>query len=124
MKPITNGIVDDISAGLTFGKQTTDKSFTSFTIKIIALLIPGIIAGNAIDNFVKYLYDKKILGNDELYYIFIQTIISIIFLYILSVLSNYTDEFQNTFAGIYFTGLFFSMQTNYISYLQMYMNGK
>lgn len=124
MNPITNGIIKVVTTGLKFGKQTTNKSFASFSIKIIALLVPGIIAGNAIDRFVKYLYDKKILGENLISYIFIQTIISIIFLYILSlVLSNYTDEFQNTFAGIYFTGLFFSMQTKYIYYLQMYMNG-
>lgn len=122
MESITAQITDDIYKGFDFGKNTTKKTFFSFSVKILALLIPGILAGYIIDKFVKYLYDKKTLGSKVIYYICIQTIISIYFLYILSYLNNYTDEFQNTFAGLYFTAFFFGMQSNYTNYLQIYLN--
>ena len=115
-------LINNIYKGLKFGKKTTDQSFISFSIKILSLLIPGIITGHFIDKFVKNLYDNKKFGNKIIYYIFIQTFISIIFLYILSYLHNYTDEFQNTFAGLYFIAFFFNMQSNYIIYLQSFLD--
>ena len=48
--------------------------------------------------------------------------LSIIVLYTLSYMSHYTEEFQNTFAGLYFTAFFFGMQTNYTSYLQRFLD--
>lgn len=117
-------IIQDIYAGFEFGKQDTKKSFLSFSIKIIVLLIPGIILGYYIDKIVKDLFDKERFGKKVIYYICIQTILSIIVLYILSYLSHYTEEFQNTFAGLYFTAFFFGMQTNYTIYLQKFLGEK
>lgn len=121
MESLTTQLTNDINAGFEFGKQDTKKSFLSFSIKIIVLLIPGIILGYYIDKIVKDLFDKERFGKKVIYYICIQTILSIIVLYILSYLSHYTEEFQNTFAGLYFTAFFFGMQGNYTSYLHTFL---
>jgi hypothetical protein len=117
-------IIQDINAGFDFGKKDTKKSFLSFSIKILVLLIPGILLGYYIDKIVKDLYDKQKFGKNVIYYICYQTILSIIVLYILSYMSHYTEEFQNTFAGLYFTAFFFGMQTNYTNYLQTFLGEK
>lgn len=117
-------IIQDIYAGFDFGKKTTKKDFLSFSIKILVLLIPGILLGYYIDKIVKDLYDKQKFGKKVIYYICYQTMLSIIVLYILSYMSHYTEEFQNTFAGLYFTAFFFGMQTNYTSYLQRFLGEK
>lgn len=121
METITH-LTDDINAGFNFGKKDTKKSFLSFSIKIMVLLIPGIILGYYIDKIVKDLYDKQKFGKKVIYYICIQTMLSITVLYTLSYMSHYTEEFQNTFAGLYFTAFFFGMQSNYITYLQRFLD--
>jgi hypothetical protein len=118
---LTTQLTDDINKGIDFGKIDTKKTFLSFSIKILLLLIPGIILGYYIDKIVKDLYDKEKFGKNVFYYICIQTLLSLIVLYILSYFSHYTDEFQNTFAGLYFTAFFFGMQTHYTTYLQIFL---
>lgn len=121
MNSITSQLTEDLTSGFSFGKEDNQKTFLSFTIKVVTLLIPGIVLGYYIDKFVKDLYDKKKLGNKIIYYIAIQTLISIAVIYILSKF-KYTDEFQYKLAGMYFSGIFFGIQHNYLTFLQTFLN--
>lgn len=121
MNSITSQLSEDLTSGFSFGKEDNQKTFLSFTIKVMTLLIPGIVLGYFIDKFVKDLYDKNKLGNKIIYYIAIQTLISIAVIYILSKF-KYTDEFQYTLAGLYFSALFFGIQRNYLTFLQTFLN--
>ena len=60
MESITAQITDDIYKGFDFGKNTTKKTFFSFSVKILALLIPGILAGYIIDKFVNIFSNSSV----------------------------------------------------------------
>jgi hypothetical protein len=58
-----------------------------------------------------------------LYYIFLQTLIIILTLYLIFFfLSDYMSEFQVTIAGGFFIVLYYGMQTNYILMIQGQIN--
>ena len=66
--------------------------------------------------------DKK-LGNLLIYYILLQTLIIISTLYIILILlTNYTNEFQVTIAGGFFSVFYFGIQTNYINMIKESIN--
>lgn len=118
-------ISSELSSGFDFGETPTNRSIVSFSIKSLALLVPGIILGYIIDKYVKKLYDAKKLGDNILYYIILQTIISVLLMFVISNIDSYVEishEFQNTFAGLFFVSLFFGMQSNYIYLLQQYLD--
>lgn len=107
-----------IREGTDFSKKD-NMHFVSFVLKCVALSIPAIILGYDIDKRVEKWKNKSVLGDNLGIYIFTQTAIIIVTIYLLYLISsNYTAEFQNTFPGLLFGFLFFGMQTNYIVNLQ------
>lgn len=109
--------------GTDFGSFRSRTNFFSFTIKCIFYIIPAVILGNYTDITIERIKKDKKMGDSVLYYILLQTLISIITLYIfLLLLANYTSEFQVTIAGGFFSVLYFGMQTNYVDMIKEYMN--
>ena len=65
---------------------------------------------------------EKVLGNYVIYYILVQTLITISTLYIILIfLTKYTNEFQVTIAGGFFSVLYFGIQTNYMNIIKEYI---
>ena len=107
-----------------FGKNGDDDSFVVMSLKSIALLIPGMILGHYIDKYIHHLEKKEVLGKSMLAYVVIQSIINIAIIFGLHyVYHKYTDEFQRTLPGLYFSGLFFGLQVNYIQNIQQLLGG-
>lgn len=104
-----------------FGKYDP-RNFVFLSIKILYLLVPGIILGHVIDQSVDSFRRRNLLGSSLFTYILLQTIMTMGILYLLIVMSkDYTFEFQTTYAGLFFTALFFGMQSNYIRNLQQFL---
>lgn len=117
-------IEKDLEEGLTFGKKNS-RRFGGLLVKTIALLIPGIVLGYVIDTFSYKWKEEKKFGDSLLTYVVIQTLLSIgVFYLLISTVTKYTFEFQNTYSGLYFVSLFFGMQTNYITNLQQLLKSK
>lgn len=103
-----------------FGTFRSRNDLISFTIKILVYIIPAIIMGHYIDLSFK---NKRMNDNRIMYYIFVQTILNIVILYLfILVLPRFISEFQRTISGGYFVVMYFSMQTNYIIMIKEYMN--
>lgn len=116
-------VSDIIKRAFDFGTKRSEHNFFSFTLKILFYIIPAVILGNYTDVIVTNLKKEKIVGENTLYYIILQTCIIMITLYFIDVyLHNFTSEFQVTIAGGYFVVLYFGIQTNYIDMIQKYMN--
>ena len=114
---------DIIKQAFDFGSKRSEHNFFSFTLKILIYIIPAVILGNYTDVIVTNLKKDKLVGENTLYYIILQTCIIMITLYFIEVyLPNFLSEFQVTIAGGYFTVLYFGIQTNYIDMIQKYMN--
>ena len=114
---------NNIKRATDFGTLRSERGIFSFTLKIIFYIIPAIIFGNYTDVFVKYIQRQRLLGDNVLYYIILQTLIIILTMYLIVVfLSDFKSEFQVTIAGGYFIVLYFGIQTNYIRMIQEYMN--
>lgn len=106
-----------------FGTFRSRHNFFSFTLKILFYIIPAAILGNYTDVIVKKLQHDKVLGNNILYYIILQTVLIVLTMYIIVLyLSDYISEFQVTVAGSYFIVLYFGIQNNYIKMIKEYMN--
>ena len=106
-----------------FGTFGSRKNFFSFTLKCIFYIIPAVILGNYTDIAIQQIKDDKRLGDDDLYYILLQTFISISTLYLtILFFADYTSEFQVTVAGGFFSVLYFGMQPNYIRMIRGYIN--
>jgi hypothetical protein len=115
-------VSDIIKWAFEFGTKRSENNFVSFTLKILFYIIPAIILGNYTDVIVTNLKKEKMVGENMLYYIVVQTFIIMITLYFIEVyLHNFTSEFQVTIAGGYFVVLYFGIQTNYIHMIQEYM---
>jgi hypothetical protein len=112
--------MDVIKEGLDFGKDN-EKSFLSIGIRSFALLIPGMILGHIVDKYI-----NKLKKNDQgvLKYVLLQSVVNILIITLLhSLHSKYTSEFQSTLPGLYFSGLFFGLQVNYIRNIQTLLGG-
>lgn len=106
-----------------FGTFRSRDNFFSFALKVGFYIIPAVLLGNYTDIVVKKVKDDKILGDDILYYILLQTFIIISSLYLILIfLSDFMSEFQVTFAGGYFIVLYFGIQLNYINMIKDYMS--
>jgi hypothetical protein len=106
-----------------FGTLRSRDNFFSFALKCAFYIIPAVILGNYTDIHIEKLKQDKALGENELYYILLQTLIIISTLYLILVfLSDFTSEFQVTIAGGYFIVLYFGLQTNYIHMIKDYIN--
>ena len=109
---------DAISEGLHFG-LTKHKGFVPFTIKFIAMAIPGIILGHYLDQSVLWLQLHKYLGIFPVIYTVLQLSTWIVIYYLLVKYANgFAIELQDSIAGIFFVTLFFIVQTNFVSNLQ------
>jgi len=105
-----------------FGTFRSRDSFFSFALKILIYIFPAIIIGHYTDMIVKNLKTSRVLGDNEVMYIMLQTLFIIVTMYtFVTVLSDYMSEFQMTVAGGYFIALYFGIQTNYIYVLKDYM---
>jgi hypothetical protein len=105
-----------------FGTFRSRDNFFSFTLKILIYIFPAIIIGHYTDMTVQNMKTSRVLGDNEVMYIILQTLFIIVTMYtFVTVLSDYMSEFQMTLAGGYFTALYFGIQTNYISILKDYM---
>ncbi len=117
-----NTLRTSISEGTSFGTSNHAR-FGSHAIKILSLLIPGAVLGHYIDQGVQKLKLQSKLGNNILSYIGLQTALSITLLYALFKYNkSFTDEFQNTYAGLFFVAMFFNLQSNYVVNLQQFFN--
>lgn len=107
-----------------FNGRDDERSIMTVFIKSFALLIPGAILGHYVDMQIRRLQDKKQMGEETWKYVVFQSIINIIIIYTLhKVHRSYTDEFQRTLPGLYFSGLFFGLQVNYIRNVQTLLGG-
>ena len=111
-KEITNGFV--------FNK--TPKGILALTIKVFIFLVPGIILGHYIDQYINKLKKQEVFGKNIVNYIIIQTILSVIVVYcLIHWAKSYTKEIECRIVGVFFASLYFNMQTNYIDNIQHYL---
>ena len=94
-----------------FGKET-NKNFIQFIIHCYLIAFPGFFLGMSVEKISEKLDGyPKISG-------FFQLTLNI---FILFLLSNYTErfasEFQKTYTGLFFVALYFNSQTNFINRL-------
>lgn len=90
-----------------------NETFIALNAKSMILIIPGIILGHYLDEIV----DRMNL--DKYKSVTLQTILNIVIIYTLHKINQaYTSEFQLTLSGLFFSALFFGMQTNYIKNLK------
>ena len=119
---ISSELQTAIAEGSSFGTKNTTK-LSGFIVKVMFLIIPGIVLGHYIDQYIAKLKRTNQLGNSPVAYIGAQLLTNIAVLYGISKLNKaYTQEFQNTYAGLFFVSLFFGMQTNLISSIQEALN--
>ena len=105
-----------------FGSRRSQKNFFSFTLKILFYIIPAVIIGNYTDNSIKNLKTYKILGDNDLYYFALQSLLIITTLYVFAVFfEKMMREIHNTISGVYFIVLYFGIQTNYIYMIKNYL---
>ena len=106
-----------------FGSFEARENFVSFALKCIFYIVPAIILGNYTDVMIQGVKKDNDLGDHVVNYILLQTLVNISTLYLaILFLTKYTNEFQLTIAGGFFSVLYFGMQPNYIYMLQEYMN--
>lgn len=116
-------LYDIFQRATNFGTVRSHDNFFSFTLKILFYIIPAVILGNYTDAAVERVQKYKMLGENILYYILLQTLIIIISLYaFIKLLSHFSSEFQITIEGAYFITLYFNLQTNYIHMIKEYVN--
>ncbi len=116
-------LVDIFERGSDFGTFRSRENLFSFTLKCIFYIIPSIILGIYTDVTIRRIKKNKVLGDNIVYYILLQTLINIVTLYVfLILLANYTSEFQVTIAGGFFIVLYFGIQTNYILMIKEYID--
>jgi len=106
-----------------FGTLRSHKNFFSFALKCVFYIIPATILGHYTDIYVEKLKQDKILGENEIYYILLQTLINISTFYLILIFFwNFMSEFQKTIAGSYFIVIYFGIQSNYINMIKEYMS--
>lgn len=99
---------------LKFGTpDSRNESFWRLNAKSFALLIPAVVLGHYIDKLIETVQNKIKLSVHLA--IFIQTVLNIALIYILHrVMYAYSNEFQLTLPGMFFSAMFFGMQTNFL----------
>lgn len=90
-----------------------NESFMALNVRSMILIIPAIILGHYLDEIVERTKLDKVKS------VTLQTFLNVFIIYILhKISSSYTREFQVSLAGLFFSALFFGMQTNYIKNLK------
>lgn len=100
---------------LNLGKPDSSReSFFALNVRSMILILPAIILGHYLDEFV----DRSDLDTKKS--VALQTFLNILIMYLIHKISKtYTQEFQVSLAGLFFSALFFGMQTNYIKNLKI-----
>lgn len=90
-----------------------NEGFFELNIRSMILIVPAIVIGHYLDELVA----KTRLS--PLKSVVLQTFLNVLIIYIMHRLSRaYTREFQVSLAGLFFSALFFGMQTNYLKNLK------
>lgn len=96
-----------------------NETFLQITTKSLALMIPAIFLGHYLDEFVKWLQKHKKLGRRTGSYVLAQIFLNTTLIYAIYKMNyRYANEFQMTYAGLFFSALFFGMQINFITNLK------
>jgi hypothetical protein len=118
MPPIHLETWKQISDGFKFGSKHHGHPIP-FVIRFLLLAIPGAFLGHYVDQAVLKAQRLELLGKLYGPYVFLQLFIWAGLFYALFVFApGYTNEFQNSIAGIFFVALFFSVQNNFVTNLQ------
>jgi hypothetical protein len=109
--------LQQIADGLSFGNQKHNGHFLSFFVKSVAYTLPAILLGILVDRLVDKLKKKKRFGDKPCTYVVLQFAINLAILFVvLKGLSyKYASEFQNTLPGMFFSTLFFGVQTKWFA---------
>ena len=111
-------VTSNLSEGLTFGTQN-HSAFIPFTVKFLALALPGIAIGHYLDQSIYWTQKRRLLGPSHAAYLSLQISAWVLLFYILfQFAATYAAEFQSSVAGIFFVALFFTVQTNFVANLQ------
>jgi hypothetical protein len=106
-----------------FKDRHSQKNFIAFVIKCFFFIIPALLLGNYTDRTVEKIKKNKIFGNNTFFYIFFQTMIIIISLYLILLIStDYINSFGFTLSGNLFITLYFGIQINYILMIKDFLN--
>lgn len=109
-------IVDEMRKGATFGTMDP-RSAVGFATRFVLLVIPGIVLGHLLDQGV--LAGQHKYKWTPLMCLTLQTGVWFAFFFgLYHLVPAYAWEFQNTYAGLAFVTLFFTVQTNYVANLQ------
>ena len=119
----TNGIKNALDFGNSSKIQKYERThFATFFLKTVLMIVPAIVLGHYIDEYMDHLHKHRKLGEKAMTYILAQTMLSIIVVYILyRMFRHYADEFQTTSAGLFFSALFWGFQTKYIDRIKAEM---
>jgi len=114
-------VTSNLSEGLTFGTEN-HSAFIPFTVKFLALALPGIALGHYIDHGIELAQRERLLGSTLMAYLSVQISVWVILFYLLfQFAAAYAAEFQSSVAGIFFVALFFTVQTNFVANLQKFL---
>lgn len=97
-------------------KKIKKKNIGMFFLSTLSFIILGLVMGITIDEILLELQKKRKLTNIEL--VLLQTSFNLLFVWLIYVVSlNYFNDkimdIQVSLAGLFFPGIFFSIQTNY-----------
>lgn len=96
----------------------SNESFVALNVRSMILIIPAIVLGHYLDETVERIKVSKLNS------VILQTFLNVLIIYMLhKINSAYTREFQVSLGGLFFSALFFGMQTNYIKNLKYILDG-
>jgi len=115
-------LAEIIERATDFGSFRSSHNFFSFTLKMILYIIPAVIIGHYTDIIIQKSHNHKLLGNNTINYILLQTFIIIVTFYLFILFfKKFLCEFQTSVAGAYFIVLYFAVQMNYTNMIKDYM---
>lgn len=111
-----SSVLEEVAKGAAFGTMDP-RSATGFATRFVLLVIPGIVLGHLLDQSV--LAGQHRFKWSPLVCLTLQTGVWLVFFFgLYHLVPSYAWEFQNTYAGLAFVTLFFTVQTNYVRNLQ------
>jgi hypothetical protein len=108
--------MEELTKGFQFGTPDS-HNIIGFTLRFLLLAVPGTVLGHLIDEMVLLAQQRWRLSS--VVCLAAQTAIWVLFFLVLyNFAPRYASEFQNTYAGLVFVTLFFTVQSNYVDNLQ------
>lgn len=93
-------------------------SVEGFVTRFLLLAVPGTVLGHVIDELI--LLAQQRLRLHPATCLLLQTASWVVFFFVIhNFLPHFGAEFQNSYAGLAFVTLFFTVQTNYVTNLQV-----